>query len=529
MQDRPLKVAVMPFTYSGPDDDAYLSNLLPLLITERLRKSTDVLAAPFSVTRALGPTEDTASVARQLDVTTVVYGTLKKHDTILELAIEVRRPGQPSPVWSATAQDTVGALIPRTEKLSENIAESVGVRAYKPSAGTNGPSPKALALYTQGRSLLEGWDIRDNEQRAIEVLQQALAVDEDFADAHAVLAMALWRHYVARHDSAMVEKALAESQRAVSLAPMLPEAQLALGTVQTGLGHSAEGTAAFEKAQWLAPGDDSIARAIAAAYAARGRDDEAERMFQRAIDLRPSFWDNYNAKAAFLMRRGRHEEAKTLCKKVIELRPQSDLGYSNLAAIHMIAGDLAAAQPLLEAAIRIHPSGSAYSNLGFVHYGLGRFAEAAAAYEKALSGDAASGDYGNLGDALRQLHRDADARAAYEKAVALAEAHLRVSPDDTDYRAGFSIWLAGVGRCADARRAARIAVEKEPSNGMLAYYAAQAAAMCHDTAAATDYAARASAAGATMDIQTSPDLVPILQSTARGKKLLEEMKAKPRR
>ena len=37
--DRPLAIAVMPFQYSGPDDEAYLRDLLPLLITERLRKS----------------------------------------------------------------------------------------------------------------------------------------------------------------------------------------------------------------------------------------------------------------------------------------------------------------------------------------------------------------------------------------------------------------------------------------------------------------------------------------------------------
>jgi eukaryotic-like serine/threonine-protein kinase len=526
---RPLTLAVMPFAYSGPDDHAYLRNLLPLLITERLRESADVTAAPFSVTHALGPTEDAASVTRQLGVDTVIYGTLKEHDGRLEMAIEVRRPESPGSIWSGTAHHDAGSLIPRTEQLSDEIAEALGVRAHKLPNATSGPNQKAFALYIQGRSLLEGWDIEGNEQRAIEVLRQAIEIDEGFAAAHAALAMALWRHYENRHDPSVVKRALAESQRAVSLAPMLPEAQLALGTVQLGMAQSAEATVAFEKAQWLAPGDDSITRAIGAAYASRGRDDDAERMFQRAIDLRPAFWENYNAKATFLVRKGRDDEARPLFRKVIELRPQGDLGYANLAILDLVAGDLDTAQPLLEAALRIRPSTRSYRVLGFIHYARGRFAEAATAYEKALSGDAEPGDYGNLGDALRQQQRVPEARSAYEKAIALAEAHLRVNPDDVNQRGGLAMWLAAVGRCDDAREATRAAVAKTPLASMIFYYAAQAAALCHDTTGATDYALKASAAGATADIQTSPDLVPVLQSTARGRQLLEELKGKQSR
>ena len=64
---------------------------------------------------------------------------------------------------------------------------------------------------------------------------------------------------------------------------------------------------------------------------------------------------------------------------------------------------------------------------------------------------------------------------------------------------------------------------------MIFYYAAQAAAVCHDGDLATDYAMKARAAGAIVDIKTSPDLVPVLQSTARGQKLLQDLAAAPPR
>ena len=68
-------------------------------------------------------------------------------------------------------------------------------RTNRRTAARGKQNPKALALYVQGRALLEGWDIHGNAQRAAEVLGQALEIDDDFAEAHAAMAMALWRQY----------------------------------------------------------------------------------------------------------------------------------------------------------------------------------------------------------------------------------------------------------------------------------------------------------------------------------------------
>ena len=128
-------------------------------------------------------------------------------------------------------------------------------------------TPCAPTLDAEGRTLLDGWDVQQNYQRAEDSFRKAIALDDNFAEAHAFLAMTLWKQYrEVTHDVSLVEQAHVEAQRAVALQPDLPEAQLAFGTIELGVGHSPEAAAAFAKARNLAPADDNaVCRAVASA------------------------------------------------------------------------------------------------------------------------------------------------------------------------------------------------------------------------------------------------------------------------
>jgi eukaryotic-like serine/threonine-protein kinase len=517
---KPVALAVMPFKYTGPEDQAYLKDLLPLILSERLRKSADLDTAPFSSTRTLGATEDVKSVNQQLGVAAVIYGELTGKNGELKLLLSMRRPDIKSAIWTKEVNGDANTLIPRTELMATDLSALMGARWNEKDSPFRKRNPKTMASYAEGRTLLEGWDVERSAERAADAFRRALSDDESFAEAHSALALALWRQYEERRDPTIVEKALAAAQRAVSLEPMLPEGQLALGTIQLVIGRSVEATTAFERAQALAPGDDAVCRLIGSAYSQRSRPADAERVLQQAIDLRPGFWENYNAKGAFLMSRGRFEEARGLFQKVIALRPQGDTGYVNLAAVHIFMGDLDAAEPLLEAAAKIQPSRTTFGNLGMVHYSKGHFDKAATDYERAIGGDAEGAHYGNLGDALRQLHRSDEARAAYMKALDLAETRLRVNPKDATYRAAVSMWLAGAGRCDEAEREMNTAVGQEPKNPVLLCYAAQAAAVCGNEQLTIDYATRAMRGGASGQIKMNPDVRHRLGESAAGRRLL---------
>jgi eukaryotic-like serine/threonine-protein kinase len=517
---KPVALAVMPFKFSGPDDQAYLKDLLPLLLTESLRKSADLETAPFSSARTLGPSEDVKSVAQQLGVAAAVYGDLTGKDDQLELTLRLVRPDITEAVWTKTIKGDVGSIVPQAEDAAADVARAAGMRWTAVQELPLKINLKALELYTEGRTLLEGWDVESNAARAAEQFRRALALDEQFAEAHAGLALSLWREYETTRDPRLVQEALAEAQRAASLKPGLPEAQLALGFIQLGMGRSAEALATLERAERLSPGDDAACRRIAEVYAQLGRFDEAERLFQRAIDLRPGYWWNYNAQGSFYSGRGRLEKAKACFKRVIELRPESAIGYSNLGGLEIFMGNFAAAEPLLLAAIKRQAKAPAHNNLGFVYYTTNRFTQAAREFEEAVRLGADAGYFGNLGDAYRQLGRRTDAEEAYAKAIESAETRLRVNPADSDQRASLSIWLAGIGRCPQALQEARKAIGDTHSAPSALYYAALAAAICNERALALRYSSQAASAGTIADLRTNPDLAPILRATAAGRELL---------
>jgi hypothetical protein len=63
-------------------------------------------------------------------------------------------------------------------------------------------------------------------------------------------------------------------------------------------------------------------------------------------------------------------------------------------------------------------------------------------------------------------------------------------------------------------------VSRAPDNPYVHYYAAVGSAICGDEAAALQYAKRAVSLGGAADLQTNPDLLPLLQSTEEGRELL---------
>jgi Flp pilus assembly protein TadD/TolB-like protein len=496
------KVAVLTLEYEGPRDSAYLKDVVPLVIGEALRGASGVEVAPFASSRGFRPQEDAPSVARQLGVGYVLAGRVDVTGQESRIALTLTA-ADGKVAWEDRRSAAPAALLGEADPVAAAVLRALG---HRPPVH-RGPSrsARALELYLQGQTFLEGWDVARNYARAEESFRSAVTADEGFAPAHAGLALALWRLYRETKDPRLVEQAQTQAERAIALAPSLPESHLALGVVRLARGRSVEAAGAFQKAEELAPADDNVCRQIANAYGTLDRPEEAERMYQRAIELRPGYWENYNDKGVHYLRTGELAAAKGMFGKVIQLRADSDTGYLNQATAHLWAGEFAAAEPLLLTALRLNPTPQAHTNLGFVYYTLGRYEEAAREFHAATESGATGAEaFGSLGDAYRQMGRLREAREAYARAIELAEERLRVNPRDATMRSVLAMFLAGSGRCPDARRELREVAGTGSSD--VQYYAAVACAICGDRAEAVGHAVKALESGSVADLRTNPDL-----------------------
>jgi Flp pilus assembly protein TadD/tRNA A-37 threonylcarbamoyl transferase component Bud32 len=504
-------VAILPLDYEGPETKAHLKSVIPILFTERMRNAQGLRVAPFDFSRNYQPDEDPGVVARDLGVDRVVGGRLTITDETFDLTVWTMRPDDKVRTWTGTRAGELSALFAQAGMLAVEAVEALGAGPVYAAADNSRLNTEALELYLQGRIFLEGWDFKRNYARAAEAAQSAIDIDPGFAAAHALLSRALMTQYVQTNEPALVHRALDAAERAVTLAPTLPEAHAALGMVNVWRGRSAEAVRSYQEGLRLAPADDALMRGFARAYSKLGRDEDAEAMYRRAIALRPTYWAHHNSLGVFFYRRGRLDEAKEQFRQVIELRPGSDTGYSNLAAVHILAGEHAEAVPLLRAALNIDPAHNTRNNLGVVYYATDRFEDAAREWQANVDAGADTVMYlSNLGDAYRQLDRPDEARRAYDRAIELGREQLQVDTDNAEARAMYSIALAGSGRCDESRQNAGRAMKDAPGNPTLCYYAAIAAAICGDRDTAVLHTRCAIEGGIKVDVTTNPDLKPLL-------------------
>ncbi len=505
---RPHALAVLSFSDEGSSQETYLRDALPFLLARRLGQAGDLKVVPYGVSRFSDRAAPFPQTAQELGSDLLLDGRLTRSgsgQTRLELRLVDARGAS---LWTTQVSGDPTQLLDRTEALSQEVLAAAGAR---PAPVRRALTAEALRHYSQGMAWLEGWDLPASETAAGEAFQAALEAAPDFAEAQAGLARAYLNRFNSRREAALVERAASAAERAVQLAPSLPEAHLAMGLVHLWRGHTPQATASLERAQELAPADDTICRRMAQAYAQVGRSSDATRLFQRALELRPGYWQNHNALGSHLVQAGDLKAAEAAFRRVIELRPESDTGYANLGGALLLEGRLADAEPVLKAASRIRPTWEVRNNLGYLYYATQRFDLAAREWEQATSaGEAQAPPFLNLGDAYRQMGQAARAAEAYGRAISLATAQLEVNPHDPDLRGTLADALAGTGRCDEARREIRSVLRAARGRPELHHYAAVALAVCGDRADAVEHALIALQGGVAADIRTNPDLRPLL-------------------
>ena len=153
----------------------------------------------------------------------------------------------------------------------------------------------AFELYSKGRAFLERRDVKENIDSAIQVFEEALRLDPDFALAQAGLGEAYWRKYLATRDAVWVDRAIAAGDRALVLDPYQAQVHVSLGIVYHGTGKIEGAIEEFKRAIELQPVSDDPYRWLGRCYMQKGEMDQAIACFERAIEVQPGYWDNYNA------------------------------------------------------------------------------------------------------------------------------------------------------------------------------------------------------------------------------------------
>jgi tetratricopeptide (TPR) repeat protein/tRNA A-37 threonylcarbamoyl transferase component Bud32 len=182
---------------------------------------------------------------------------------------------------------------------------------------------EAYRLYLRGR---QQWSTRTPEglRAALDSFRQTIEIEPTFAPAYAGLAdtYSLLERYASVPNAESRVRAIAAAERAVQLAPSLPEAHASLASVR-------------EVYEWDWDG--------------------ADREYRAAIRLRPTYATAHHWRAMLLARLGRFEEARNEIALARELDPLSPAIAAAAANIDYYAGDYTRSIAAARTALRLDP------------------------------------------------------------------------------------------------------------------------------------------------------------------------------
>jgi TolB-like protein len=433
-------IAVLAFTDLSPaKDQEYFSDGISEELLNVLARIPGLrVAARTSSFTFKGESRDIIDIGQQLNVGHVLEGSVRKSGNQLRITAQLIKADDGFQLWSSSydrelddifvVQDQISAAI--VAALKEHLALQVDAA---PSVITTA-NTEAHDAYLRGRHLILQ-RTRATIEGAVREFEMAIALDPDYALAHAELAVATLLLRRRQYGDLTITEALARAaphvEQAMALDPNLAEAHAASGFFVWIQNNNEEALTHFEKAVEINPNYSIVYVWMADLLSGRlGRYVEAFRAVEKALQLDPlSIPANY-VYVCQLISRGRLAEA--------------DLKIEELA---FAPSSYASAKGVLES------HGGNWANLALGHLNALRFDPGYApsrnrlTWQFALLGlekEALTISEGPLPHVLSMLGRPGDA-------VTTAEARLGEEPMNLLARHNLGLALAGAGDYARAR------------------------------------------------------------------------------
>jgi TolB-like protein/Tfp pilus assembly protein PilF len=376
-------------------------------------------------------------VAEQLNVAHVLEGSVRKMGNRVRITAQLIEARSDSHVWSETYDRKLDDIFAIQDEISAAIVgalkEKLGLQVEAVPRVIAAANSEAHEAYLRGRYLMVQ-RTRAGIEGAVREFNIAIAIDPDYALAHAELAIATL--FSNRYsfgdltDSEAIARATPHAERAMALDPTLAEAHAATGWLLWFQSNLEEVLTHFRQAIQINPNYAIVYNWMAILFLELGHYAEGFAAFETAVRLDPLSIPTRQNYIQQLILRNRLEEADREIEKFASIAPSRAATLQNWRTslggewANELLGDLDG--------WRITPGQAHWrGDLSLQFAAIGLEKEALTISEPSLI-------------VLRMLGRVGDA-------VALAEAHLAEDPDSPWGRYDLGMPLAGAGDYVRAR------------------------------------------------------------------------------
>ena len=361
-------IAVLPFeNLSGDPAQAYFADGIAGEIRNILTRIAGLKVAGSTSSDAVR-NDDAQAAARKLGVESILTGSVRKTPSTIRINAELIDGRTGLAKWSQNYDRAPGDVIKIqtdiAEKVTRALAVSLGASARKAlAAETHNVAAQTLAF--QARDL--SWQLTVPAlQRCLQLLDQAIALDPNYARAYALKSFVTNNLvYQTARTPIEISRGRAEALRyakiAVSKAPDLPIARSGLGWAYALTLQVPESLREHETAISLPGGEPDVLRNYGYAMSSSGKPDEALRYVDEALALDPLNAGSHQAHVSVLYKARRYEEAVAYTLKLKQDSPELFkfphvlghallmLGRTKEAAVAFAEGQTIAGQALLAA------------------------------------------------------------------------------------------------------------------------------------------------------------------------------------
>ena len=410
----PMKksVAVLYFeNQSGGKEDEYFRDGMTEDIITELSKITQLQIFPRSEMLAFRDKQTVApQVGQQLGATFVLEGTIRRSGNRLRITAQLVESSTRHSVWAERYDRQLEDVFAIQDEIARSIAQALRITLTPQEEKTIGLKPtentQAYDFYLRGRSYTR----RENMDYALQMFDQAIQLDGKFALAHAGIAHLCGLIYELREQSPKwIERGLAACDRAMSLAPDLPEVMVARARLFYAQKKYEESEQMARRAIERKHDCDGSWNILGRALLSFGNYEAGAALAEQALEANGDDYNTYIPYGLCMERLGRKKEAENMRERMnVVLRKQLELVPEDVRARILLATNLASFGDSeesirhLQTAVALRPNdGNTLYNAACTYGVLGRKGESLETLKKAIVAG-----YGNLNWAARDSDLD---------------------------------------------------------------------------------------------------------------------------
>jgi TolB-like protein len=294
-----LRIAVLPFEDQSPQhDNEWFSDGLTDELISTLGKLDELFVVDSQSSKIYkGAKLQTKDIASQLRVRYIVHGAVRKAGDKIRIQATLIDTQDGATLWDEKFSGTMEDIFEIQEKTALDITRGLKLKLTKEEVaeiedrGTE--NAEAYELYLRGLAVT-GYSPEDNFH-SIDLYKQAIALDPNFTQAYAGIAVAYANYYrIHGRKPEILELQREAAEKAAALSPEHPKTYNALANLYMNLGEKEKAIETAKKMVTAAPKRSRSYSVVGFMYQASGKFVEAAKWYEQALSIDSGSLNDHN-------------------------------------------------------------------------------------------------------------------------------------------------------------------------------------------------------------------------------------------